>query len=246
MTQWTAPAPNEVVYVVGDIHGSIDKLEILLNRIDEETSNTPGLESKVVFVGDYVDRGEASADVLRFMEHVTTAYPDKLIGLKGNHEQMMLDFLADPTGSAKRWLRHGGLQTLASFGVGAGLTTDSRGAGDLLDAAGDLMEALGQNLVEWMNNLPLSWSSGSLWVVHAGANPSAAMDAQTPDTLMWGSDSFLKKERSDGNWVAFGHQPFDTPFAEAGRIAVDTGAVYGGALTAARIDPSGDIRFITS
>lgn len=244
MTQWTAPAPNEVVYVVGDIHGSIDKLETLLTRIDEETSNSPSVDSKVVFVGDYIDRGEASADVLRFMAHVTNAYPDKLIGLRGNHEQMMLDFLSDPTGTAKRWLRHGGLQTLASFGVGAGLTTDSRGAGELLDAAGDLMEAVGQDLVDWISNLPFSWSSGSLWVVHAGADPTVAMDAQTSNTLIWGSEAFLKKERKDGNWIAFGHQPFDTPFAEAGRIAVDTGAVYGGAMTAARIDPSGNVSFI--
>lgn len=246
MTQWTPPAPNEIVYVVGDIHGSIDKLEKLLTQIDEDSSRNGGAESRVVFVGDYIDRGESSADVLRFMAHVTTTYPGKLVGLIGNHERMLLDFLSDPTGSAKRWIRHGGLQTLASFGVGAGLTTDSRNAGDLLDAAGDLMEAMGQELVDWMNDLPLSWSSGTLWVVHAGADPRKAMTAQSPSTLMWGTEAFLKQDRKDGQWVAFGHQPFETPFAEAGRIAVDTGAVYGGALTAARIDPSGEVSFISS
>lgn len=246
MTQWNPPAPKEVVYVVGDIHGSIDQLENLLSQIDADTSRHPGVDSKVVFVGDYIDRGEASADVLRFMAHVTAAYPDKLVGLMGNHERMLLDFLADPTGSAKRWIRYGGLQTLASFGVGAGLTTDSRGAGDLLDAAGDLMEAMGQDLVDWMTNLPLTWSSGSLWVVHAGADPALAMDAQAPKTLMWGTENFMKQERKDGNWVAFGHQPFDAAFAEAGRIGVDTGAVYGGTMTAARVDPSGDVTFLST
>lgn len=245
MTQWSAPAPEELVYVVGDVHGSVDKLDTLLGRIDDDIARHPGVSGKVVFVGDYIDRGEASADVLRFMADVTTAYPDRLVGLIGNHEQMLLDFLSDPTGSAKRWIRYGGLQTLASFGVGAGLTTDSRGAGDLLDAAGDLMEAMGQDLVDWISNLPLSWSSGSLWVVHAGADPSVSMDAQKPKTLMWGAETFLETERQDGQWVAFGHQPFEAPFAEAGRIAVDTGAVYGGKLTAARIDPSGDVSFIT-
>ncbi|GAB5448069.1 metallophosphoesterase [Gymnodinialimonas sp.] len=245
MTEWTGPAPEEVVYVVGDIHGSIDKLETLLNRIDADTAAHAGVDSKVVFVGDFIDRGEASADVLRFMAHVTTTYPDKLIGLMGNHERMLLDFLSDPTGSAKRWIRYGGLQTLASFGVGAGLSTNSRGAGELLDAAGDLMEAMGQELVDWVSNLPLSWSSGTLWVVHAGADPAVSMEAQSPKTLMWGKESFLKTERRDGQWVAFGHHVFEAPYAEAGRIAVDTGAAYGGAMTAARIDPSGDVTFIS-
>lgn len=246
MTQWPAPAPNELVYVVGDIHGSIEKLDNLLAQIDADVADSPGAPGKVVFVGDYIDRGDESADVLRFMADVTTAYPDRLIGLIGNHERMLLDFLSDPTGSAKRWIRYGGLQTLASFGVGAGLTTDSRNAGDLLDAAGDLMEAMGPDLVKWLSELPLSWSSGSLWVVHAGANPSVAMEAQQQKTLLWGSETFMKEERQDGNWVAFGHQPFDGPFAEAGRIAVDTGACYGGKLTAARIDPTGDVRFLSA
>lgn len=245
MTQWKAPTPNELVYVVGDIHGSIDKLEALLGQIDADIQDSPGGTGKVVFVGDYIDRGDASADVLRFMADVTTAYPEQLVGLMGNHERMLLDFLSDPTGSAKRWIRYGGLQTLASFGVGAGLTTDSRNAGDLLDAAGDLMEAMGPELVEWITNLPLTWSSGSLWVVHAGADPKVSMEAQQPKTLLWGSEAFLKQERTDGKWVAFGHQPFDTPFAEAGKIAVDTGAVYGGAMTAARIDTTGKISFIS-
>ncbi|MBY4893387.1 metallophosphoesterase [Rhodobacteraceae bacterium N5(2021)] len=246
MTQWTGPAPDEVVYVVGDIHGSIDKLETLLSRIDADTAAHAGIDSRVVFVGDYIDRGESSADVLRFMADITAAYPDRLIGLIGNHERMLLDFLADPTGSAKRWIRHGGLQTLASFGVGAGLTTDSRGAGELLDAAGDLMDAMGQDLVDWIRELPLSWTSGNLWVVHAGADPAVSMPRQSPKTLMWGVGSFLKEERQDGQWVAFGHHVFEAPYAEAGRIAVDTGAVYGGEMTAARIDPSGDVRFISS
>lgn len=246
MTQWSAPAPEELVYVVGDIHGSIEKLDRLLEQIDADIAQHPATPGKVVFVGDYIDRGDNSADVLRFIADVTTAYPDRLIGLMGNHERMLLDFLTDPTGSAKRWIRYGGLQTLSSFGLGAGLTTDSRNAGDLLDAAGDLMEAMGPDLVDWMTSLPLSWSSGSLWVVHAGADPKVAMAEQKAKTLMWGADAFLKEERQDGKWVAFGHQPFDAAFAEAGRIAVDTGACYGGVLTAARIDPEGEVRFLSA
>lgn len=246
MTQWQAPALEEMVYVIGDIHGCVDKLSQLLTKIDDDISAHPGVRAKIVFVGDYIDRGEDSATVLNFMADITRADPERVIALMGNHERMLLDFLADPTGSAKRWIRHGGLQTLASFGVGAGLTTESRNAGDLLDAAGDLMEMMGGDLVEWIHSLPLTWRSGSLWVVHAGADPSVAMDAQSKKVLLWGSDAFLQKKRSDGQWVVFGHQPFEEPLVDAGRIGIDTGAVYGGNLTAARFTPDGDISFLTS
>jgi serine/threonine protein phosphatase 1 len=246
MTQWQAPAPEELVYVIGDIHGCIEKLSDLLAKIDDDIASNPGTSGRVIFVGDYIDRGEDSATVLRFLADVTRAYPDRLIGLMGNHERMMLDFLADPTGSAKRWIRHGGLETLASFGVGAGLTTESRNAGELLDAAGDLMEAMGGDLVDWVHTLPMTWTSGTLWVVHAGADPEQAMDAQTKKTLLWGTDAFLKQQRTDGQWVVFGHQPFPDAFAEDGRIGIDTGAVYGGPLTAVRITPEGEISFLTS
>jgi serine/threonine protein phosphatase 1 len=250
MGTWDAPAPAELVYVVGDVHGCVDKLHSLLARIDSDTdSDTEGAAGgpgKVVFVGDYIDRGEASADVLRFLAEMTASFPERVVALMGNHERMMLDFLADPTGSAKRWIRYGGLQTLASFGVGAGLSTDSRNAADLLDAAGDLTEAMGPDLIDWVRQLPLCWSSGTLWVTHAGADPEHAMGAQKPKAMLWGADRFLSRERADGQWVAFGHQPFEIPFAEQGRIAVDTGAVYGGVMTAARVAVNGEVRFLHS
>jgi serine/threonine protein phosphatase 1 len=245
MTQWMAPAPEERVYVVGDVHGCVDRLATLLERIDDDIAQGDGGGGRVVFVGDYIDRGTDSAEVLHFMAQVTRDYPDRLIGLIGNHERMMLDFMTDPTGPAKRWLRYGGLQTLASFGIGRGLNADTKSTGELLDAAGDLRDALGRDLVAWVEALPRAWNSGTLWVVHAGADPSVPMASQPERVLLWGSERFLKEDRKDGLWVAFGHQPFEEPFAEAGRIAVDTGAVYGGQLTAARIDPDGMTSFLS-
>ncbi|WP_224816005.1 metallophosphoesterase [Hasllibacter sp. MH4015] len=245
MTPWQPPAPSERVYIVGDIHGCVGQLGRLLDAIDGDISKAGGAPGRVVFVGDYIDRGKDSADVLIFAGQILRDYPDVLVGLMGNHERMLLDFLDDPAGPAKRWLRYGGLQTMASFGVGAGLSADTKSMGALLDAAGDLRDAMGPELVTWLEHLPKSWNSGTLWVVHAGADPDAPMDRQADKALMWGHDAFLKQERTDGQWVAFGHQPFEEPFAEAGRIAVDTGAVYGGTLTAARVDPDGMVSFLS-
>ena len=244
MTAWAAPAPEGLVYIVGDVHGCVDHLAVLLDRIDTDIarSDTP---AQVVFVGDYIDRGPDSADVVRFVFEMAQDFPEMVVTLAGNHEQMLLDFLADPSGkSGRRWLRHGGLQTLASFGVGKGVTGDSVSAALLFDAAGDLQEAMGADMVNWLRSLPTSWKSGTLWVVHAAADPSLSMEAQSDTVLKWGHGAFLSEERLDGQWVAFGHQPFEAPFFADGKIGVDTGAVYGGQLTAARVDPEGEVTFL--
>ncbi len=243
MARWKNPSPDGVVYAIGDIHGCVDKLGALLDAIDEDMARNG--KGTLVFVGDYIDRGTDSADVLSFVSQMTQTYPDQFIALMGNHERMMLDFLAEPTGRAQRWLEHGGLGTLASFGVSL-----AAGRGDAFDealreTARALREAIGPDLMTWLSTLPLSWSSGDLWVVHAAADPNVAMEDQQADTLLWGIDSFLKSERRDGLWVAFGHRPFDKPFARKGRIACDTGAVYGGALSAARIDPENGVTFLS-
>ncbi|MEJ6390566.1 metallophosphoesterase family protein [Gymnodinialimonas ulvae] len=243
MARWKDPAPNELVYVIGDIHGCVDKLGALLDVIDDDMARNG--TGTLVFVGDYIDRGAHSADVLAFVSQMTASHPDQFIALMGNHERMLLDFLANPTGPAQRWLQHGGLETLASFGLTFAAGRGAAFDGALRDTADALTEVIGASLMTWLSTLPLSWSSGDLWVVHAGADPVVAMEDQRADTLLWGADGFLKSERRDGQWVAFGHRPFDKPLARKGRIACDTGAVYGGPLSAARIAPGGGVRFLS-
>lgn len=241
MTGFPPPRPEQLVYVIGDIHGCADRLEALFGLIDDDILSAEGETPHVVTVGDYVDRGEHSADVLRFLHDMNGSHPEFLTCLAGNHEQMLLEFMADPAGRGKRWLEHGGLQTLASFGLSAANHGDSAA---LFDLAGDLRDAIGAPLIGWLENLPIHWQSGNLWVVHAAADPEVALDSQTREALLWGHEAFLATDRSDGQWVAFGHQPFEAAFAGAGRIATDTGAVYGGAMTAARITRDGEIRFL--
>lgn len=227
-------SPEARFYVVGDVHGEADALEALLSEINAEDPGAP-----IIFVGDYVDRGERSADVLRRVMALNTANPARRICLRGNHEQMMLDFLEAPEARGDRWLRHGGLQTLASFGV---MRPPGTQPGDLRDR---LADAMGSDLIDWMQALPLRWQSGNVAVVHAAADPTLPIERQSPKTLLWGHPSFLRANRADGIWVVHGHTIVDAAIAQDGRVSVDTGAYATGRLSAACIEPGG-VRFLSN
>lgn len=227
-------APDTPVSIIGDVHGCHDLMVRLFDKI--------GADDRIVAVGDYVDRGENSADVLRWLMDRQMSEPDRITCLLGNHEVMMLEFLDDPARKGARWLHHGGLQTLASFGV--------RGANELMNpqeienVRDRFRAALPDGLEDWIRALPTTWFSGNLWVVHAAADPTVPMSAQSKRALLWGNAAFLSDARSDGVWVAHGHTVIDPPEQKNTRISVDTGAYHSGRLTAARCLPNGEVYFI--
>ena len=238
------PMPEKPVVVVGDVHGRADLLDQLLARIDSWATEQRIDGHHTVFVGDYIDRGDDAAGVLDRVSALHEANPERVTCLMGNHERMMLDTLDDPQGRGPRWLRYGGLQTLASYRVG-GLTASS--APELIeDAAGRLRDTLPEGLEGWLRGLPMAWESGDVHVVHAAADPSLGMDDQPDNVLLWGSEDFLKRPRDDGLWVVHGHTIVDEPQVVRRRIAVDTGAYYSGALTAAVILPGEPVRFLAT
>ncbi len=219
-------APDQPVVAVGDIHGRFD----LIQKLPEKPGDT-----QIICLGDMVDRGEQSAEVLRMLH----AAPD-VITLMGNHEQMMLKFIDNPEENGERWLRYGGLQTLASFGV-SGITQRSTGS-DLVRARDALFHAMGDDLVDWLANLPKYWTSGNVAFVHAGADPEIAIEEQENRTLLWGHENFGKVSRSDGIWVVHGHTIIDTPTIKNGVVSIDTGAYATDKLTAATIF-QGEVEF---
>lgn len=231
------PAPVGPVLAVGDIHGRADLLDRLVDRI---AADDPGVA--LVFLGDYVDRGEQSAAVLRRLADLPDQWPGPITCLMGNHERMMIDFLDTPETAAARWMRSGGLQTMASFAVGG--ITENPGPVDARGAADRLRDAMGDDLVAWLTGLPLQHASGNIHFVHAAADPALPMTLQEPRTLLWGHPAFGATARRDGQFVVHGHTVVDAPEIAAGRVAVDTGAWFTGRLTAARITP-GDIGFVT-
>ncbi len=223
------PAP---IAVIGDIHGCDQLLAPLLDTLAAEVP-----EARIICVGDYIDRGDGSAAVIEMLMQRADVRC-----LKGNHEAMCLGFLDDPTRHGPRWLRYGGLQTLASYGVAGPSASTDRSLQRVRD---DLALAMGDERIEWLRALPLTWQTGNVLITHAGADPARGAQDQRSQDLLWGCESFMTTPRSDGLWVAFGHIVQHAAFAAEGRIAVDTGAYATGLLTAAILG-DGPPRFVAA
>ena len=243
-------APLEIdrpTYAIGDVHGRFDCLDRLLARIAEDAGARGDEAPRLVLMGDYVDRGEQSAEVLARIADLRRA-PEaagfgEVAALKGNHEAMLLDFLDEPERGGPRWLRNGGLQTLLSYGVG-GVQISSEG--EALDAAaGRLAAAMGAETVEMLRDLPLWLRHGNVLFIHSGGDPATPPELQGENTLIWGTTRFFQMPREDALWTVYGHYVVDEAEASQGRIAVDTGAYATGVLSAARI-ADGEVAFLTS
>ena len=173
--------PERATYVIGDIHGRADLLVDLLEQIDAHVRVNNIDTHDLVFVGDYIDRGSQSAKVLKHC-HSCCKSPRQAVGLMGNHERMMLDFLQAPEAAGPRWLRHGGVQTLESFGIeGVSARSDSDA---LAKAAKALESTIGPKMLGWLRALPLDWISGNVVVTHAALDPDLPLTAQ-PDQWDW-------------------------------------------------------------
>ena len=225
---------DSLVYAVGDVHGRIDLLEPLIEKIlnDALRSQPEGsAQAEVVFLGDVIDRGPDTVGVLELLIAIESWPELKPIFLIGNHEQMLLAFLKDPLAN-KRWLRFGGYETLVSYNVDV--------SGDLFDPqtlvrlAADLSAVMGPH-VDLLNRFVLSHKNGNLFFVHAGADPTKSVDEQSETTMIWGAKTEDTRTRRDGMWVVHGHTVVEQPLVRGGRISIDTGAYLSGALTALKV-----------
>jgi serine/threonine protein phosphatase 1 len=237
-------------YAIGDIHGRFDLLVPLMRAVLADAQGAGIDTPRLVFMGDYVDRGEQSRQVLDFLLDLARGNPGGAVDdtetdvvlLRGNHEEMLLDFLRDPAGEGPRWLRSGGLQTLLSYGVGN--VTASADASALTAAASRLRDAMGPT-VDALSRLPTAARYGDVFFSHAGADPGLPTQLQSQRTLVWGARAMFTDLRDDGVWVVHGHYVVDEAELTRGRIPVDTGAYYSGKLTAARL-MDGDALFLTA
>ncbi|WP_420326845.1 metallophosphoesterase [Mameliella sp.] len=222
--------PETPFFAVGDVHGCDRLLDRLLNRLDKMRHP----EALLVMVGDYVDRGEETSRVLRRIRVLSEGAGDLMHCIMGNHEKMLLDTLDDPVANGPRWLRHGGLQTLASYRVPPVL--GQRPEAEWLEMRDRLAEALGDSTIDWLRGLPLTWQTGNVVVVHAGADPALPIADQERGNFLWGHPDFRRTPRVDGLWVVHGHTITEAPKVDQGRIPTDTGAYATGVLSAALVE----------
>lgn len=226
-------APDARIYAVGDIHGRSDLLARLLDAIVEDMAQfDDGRCAWLVFLGDYIDRGDDSATVLDLLGDLAAEPAIDAIFLEGNHEAALLQFLDDPLG-AQDWIGFGGQQTLASYGVRPPSGEDDAKA--LRQVRDDLLAALGPHL-EFLRGLAPFARSGDVAFVHAAVDPGRACPLEESPALRWGHPAFLVPEPVPGLRIVHGHYDDGAPVVHPGRICVDTGAYYTGRLTAARLD----------
>lgn len=226
-------AKTDRIYAVGDIHGRQDLLVKLLALIAEDAASfRDERQFRLIFLGDYIDRGDDAKGVLSTLTALANADNDNLTLLCGNHEAALLAFLDDPI-NGKSWLGFGAQQTLASYGVPVPKARPGRE--ELLETRDALHEAIGAHHL-LLRNLPTLVRSGDVIFTHAGLDPDAPLDAQMARHLVWGHPAFVTDDPVPGSRVVHGHYDDPSPVSRVGRICVDTGAYYTGRLTAVRLD----------
>ena len=224
-----AAPPGLALYAIGDIHGRTDLLDPLLAEIRLQAR--AGERTVVIGLGDYVDRGADSRGVVDRLLDLAEGPGIETRLLRGNHDQLLLDFLADAA-LGPYWCRVGGRETLLSYGVEAPATRKHMEA---WRAARDAFaEALPERHLEFFQTLPLSFTCGDYFFVHAGARPGAALEAQSEQDLLWIRKDFLDHDASFERIVVHGHTPAEAPHADHRRVGLDTGAYMTGVLTACR------------
>jgi serine/threonine protein phosphatase 1 len=222
--------PGLRIYAIGDVHGRLDLLDQLLAKIALDFAESRVQRRLLVFLGDYVDRGPDSRGVIeRLAQGALPGFEH--IYLTGNHEDLMLRFLADPEEAGAAWLWNGGQTTLASYGI-ASDPLIAPGPSDLLALRDALLAALPAQHRQFLDSLKHYHVEGDLVFVHAGLKPGRLLARQAIEDMLWIRDEFLTSPADFGKLVIHGHTVTMAPEARANRVGIDTGAWKTGHLTA--------------
>jgi serine/threonine protein phosphatase 1 len=226
-----APSPSVPdgarIYAVGDIHGRLDLLDRMLGMIEKDAESAAGRVIIRVFVGDYVDRGPHSSAVITRLLQLQRQDSDAVF-LRGNHEQMMLEFLRTPS-CYPRWRTLGAEETLQSYNVTPPIFEDTRALDETRQA---LIRAMPPTHLAFLNATQISYTNGDYLFVHAGIRPGVFLADQKPHDLMWIRDPFLSSRQTFEKFVVHGHSPTGKPEIRRNRIGIDTRAFRTGRLTA--------------
>jgi serine/threonine protein phosphatase 1 len=200
------------IYAIGDIHGCADKLRRLIDQLAIDPK-----QDQLVFVGDYIDRGPDSFEVVDYLLGLKSIFPN-VVFLKGNHEQMLEDYLAGP--DKLTFLINGGQATLDSY---------------LRHRPSPQVPVFPLRHQVFFRGLRLFYETENYLFVHAGLKPKVPLAQQHPGDLLWIRSQFIYSDVDFGKQVVFGHTPFPEPLVQANKIGIDTGAVYGHQLTCVKL-----------
>jgi serine/threonine protein phosphatase 1 len=205
---------NQKIFAVGDIHGCYEKLAAMMkilpwNREDGDI---------LVFIGDYVDRGPQSREVVEYLVRLKRR-GGNLVFLKGNHEKMLLDYYIQQR-DQMLYVANGGGETIASYVEGG---------------IGRKAFVLPEDHLEFLLGLSLYYETDNYIFVHAGLRDGIPLEKQSEEDLLWIREEFIYSPYDWNRRVVFGHTALETPFVTPGKIGIDTGAVYGNKLTAVEL-----------
>ena len=213
------------MYAVGDIHGCLEQLQALHAMIAADIADRPSEHCLLIHLGDYIDRGPDSLEVIETLVAGPPVPDAKIVNLMGNHEDMMIQAISTGLAAdAAQWMRNGGADSLLSWRIGR-----------------NTPQALWPTMIpfphqRFLRALPLTHRVGPYFFVHAGIHPRAPLDNQKQDDLLWIREPFLSSKKDLGAVVVHGHTPTQEPVVRNNRIGIDTGAVLGGTLTCAILE----------
>ena len=199
------------IFAIGDIHGCLKKLEELMEKMTVDRQR-----DTLVFIGDYIDRGKYSREVVDYLIRLQNEYQN-VICLRGNHEQMFMDYLDGVNEGL--YLGNGGRATLESYGI------------MLPDDIQERKARIPAEHMQFFQSLLPYYETDHYIFVHAGLRPALPLRDQAIDDLLWIRFEFIENENDFGKTVVFGHTPMKNLLINKNKIGIDTGAVYGGKLT---------------
>lgn len=219
------------LYVIGDIHGRLDLLRQLMARINQERMETP---SQLIFLGDYIDRGLHSRQVLDELLAIAAQEQVKPIFLLGNHEQVMRDILRhDDAALMHNWMRFGGVETLLSYGIRPPAHASAEAAAETIT---EIKSRLPARHVAFLEQLASSYTVGDYFFCHAGIRPEKPLREQKEADLAWIRHDFLQHKGPHEKVIVHGHTISKEPEMLPHRINIDTGAYATSVLTALALE----------
>lgn len=222
-----ALSADKRLYCIGDIHGRLDLLQQLHDKIIQDAAPFQG-RIIIVYLGDYIDRGPESKAVIDYL--LSRPFPRfECHFLMGNHEQVLLEFLLSAnTPNAMLWINFGGLSTLASYGV---TVNGIPHASQLAEIRQTLQQKIPQSHIHFLQQLKPCFEIDDYYFVHAGIRPGVKLKQQQLEDQLWIRAPFLNHRRHHDKMIVHGHTVTETPDIQANRIGIDTGAYSSNILT---------------